>query len=433
MTGDGVTGRVALVATFGLLVVALAGLATRGTIFAILAVGAALGLTVVCVLGPRLTGALCLIAAMALAPLDDIRPGETSLLNASDMAVAVGFALLVPTMMRRRAHVPGLYLLGVAVLLTAVLLSSAMASNPTESFMLAIRLLIAAVMLPLAFAWWSPPTRWVNALCWGYVGGQVVSTVYGLTLGGTVHGRHVGLTRHPNYYGLAAMVAVALCIYLHHRTPREYRWVVWVAGGICLYGGLVSGSRASTLGLIALVLMVVMIERSVLSAWWVLSGGLTLALTLQWLVDYLGPGSAVARILPGDYGASLSDQHRNITLEIYWDQFLASPLLGNGFTNEQFEAHNAYLQIAVALGVVGLAGFLMIGWSLMRPLFARGDRRALCYVAVSYAVVAPVTPSVWDRIVWVGLALGILASVPDTDPQQSDHDRTEFSPAKETT
>ena len=69
-----------------------------------------------------------------------------------------------------------------------------------------------------------------------------------------------------------------------------------------------------------------------------------------------------------------------------------------------------YLQVAAALGVVGLAFYLMVLWSTIRPSAVLTPPFSLLALpALAYLLVGFVTPVLLDRYIWTVLALGLLA------------------------
>jgi hypothetical protein len=113
----------------------------------------------------------------------------------------------------------------------------------------------------------------------------------------------------------------------------------------------------------------------------------------------------------GGGNATGSNQAREDAARIAIDQFTASPLLGGGF-GPILEAHNIYLQIAAAVGIFGLLGYLLIMWSLVRPLFMYAEPYGLLAVpALAYAMAGMIFPLLWDRYIWCVLALGLIGPI----------------------
>jgi hypothetical protein len=54
------------------------------------------------------------------------------------------------------------------------------------------------------------------------------------------------------------------------------------------------------------------------------------------------------------------------------------------------------------------------------PLFGSSPMRRLGYVPLGYAAMCMLTNSIWDRFVWMGVALAVLAAV-DRSDEDLDH------------
>ncbi len=98
-------GRGALTATALLLLVALVALSTTGMVGALLALATAGLVTLFVVLGPDRLGTGFVLLAMFTAPQNAVRPIPTAdFVTFSDLFLALGGALLLPTLLRRRSR-----------------------------------------------------------------------------------------------------------------------------------------------------------------------------------------------------------------------------------------------------------------------------------------------------------------------------------------
>lgn len=404
----GLTGVLAVL----LLAVALF-LANLNAVLGILLIAALLLFVALLAFGTEVVGIAMLTLCMALAPLDDVRPGGLDFITFSDLFLGLGFLLLAPTVVARHARIPKDYALGAMVLITASMVASALGPDVTTSVFVMMRLLIAAILLPTLFAWWRPEVRVIDNLARAYVVGQLFSLAIALLSGPEFSHRYKGLSTHVNYFGHTGLLALALCIYLFHRAKPANRWIVMGAAFLCGISIILSGSRAATLVAILLIVLYPVVERSAAKGYLVLLlGGIAVPLG-SWALTLTGQNSPISRILGGDDTTAVSDQTRTEKLHESFDRWLADPIIGNGFSNAPLEAHNIYLQVAVVSGVIGLAGFLIIFWSLVRPLFdSDNPLHRLCYAALAYAGIGMLTNSLWDRFTWVVLALGFLATLP---------------------
>ncbi|WP_067438101.1 O-antigen ligase family protein [Nocardioides jensenii] len=428
-------------ATFGsgiLVLLGLLALGTLGTIGMIAAGVLAVGFTMLVVLGTDRLGTLALLFAMLFAPLNDVRPADAvKFVTFSDLFFLVGFALLVPTMLMRKSRVPiGFAVAGGLVLVTTVI-ASLLNAEPLMSLNYGFRLVSAVVVLPLLFLWWRPSLKLIDGLAWAFVAGQVISLAGGFVVGANPNGRYMGLTTHTNFFALGALMSFGMLIHLYSRYQTTgMRLLVWAAGVAVITSAVLSGSRASLLGMVMLAVLYPLVERSALSAYLVVSAAIVGLASLNWLISIAGESSALAR-LKGDSTASYSDLAREQAFATGLEEFLAKPLQGNGFDITALDAHNVYLQVAVGIGIFGALAFVMVLWNLIVPLFRPGPMRRLGYVPLSYAAVAVITNSLWDRFVWAGLALAALAAVysDSEDPSASDDastDHVDPSPVRRT-
>jgi O-antigen ligase len=399
-----------------LLVVATTAVANLGQLFALAACVAMAGLVAVLALGPERLGHVLMVAAMFTAPMNDVRPSQAvSLVTFSDLFFVVGFGLLAPRIIRNRVRFPSMYLGGAALLLATGLFSSILAANQLVSLNGLSRLTAAAIVLPVALTWWNPGTRTIDLMAGAYVAGMVVSVGAGLAEGPlAANGRYDGLTTHPNFFGQAGMLSLALLMYLLGRVPRHRHWILYAAGGICLLGVIESGSRASLLVFLVLVAVYPLVQRSAMAGYGILVAGGVMVVVGSVLLDRLGGGGSAIDRLRGDNSTAYSDNKRSSLLESGFSQFLHKPFTGWGFTENPLASHNVYLEVAVALGVVGLVAWCMILWSLVRPLFDVDlARQRLAYPALAFALDALLTNSMWDRYVWAAISLSLLI-----DPEQ---------------
>jgi O-antigen ligase len=387
----------------------------------VFAVGLAAGIAVLVCLGSARTGTLLVTIAMFLAPLNDLRLG-TSYVTVSDVAFVLGFAVLTPTVLHNRIKIPALFLLGLAILLTMGAIASAAAPIPIVSMSQLVRLLVGAFVLPIFFMIWRPPVPSIVRFAGSYIFGSVFSVGYGLVQG-PVDGdaRYAGYTYHPNYLGLACLLAVSLVPYVTAKIAPQHRWIFWTAGLVNAYGVWISGSRAALLVLIMLIFVYPFVERSIKAVGMVMLG-VAGALAFSGTLLQEDGNSALGRLF-GNGTATGSDIERRNILSAAWEQFQAHPLLGNGFDGG-IGSHNIYLQVAVAVGIFGLLGYLFIIWTALRPLFWEGAGHRLAYPVLAYAAIGPLTNTLWERLIWAVLALSFVG-----DARPPGHSDVEAAPS----
>jgi hypothetical protein len=179
------------------------------------------------------------------------------------------------------------------------------------------------------------------------------------------------------------------------------------ATAICGASVIMSGSRAGTVVVAVMVLMVPFIERSAVTGFALaLLGSLTLLL-YPLIADAAGPGSSIAR-LGGDKTAQYSNTERTLGLDEGIARFFQHPFRGTGIV-DLYEIHNNFLEVAVAIGIFGLAGYLIVLFAFARPLFGSGEYRRLAFGVWGYIGFGATVPSLYDRSIWAVVALSVVA------------------------
>ena len=377
------------------------------------ATGVAAFVCVVAVLGLERTGVLLLMGAFFTAPFyKGAAPSPESPVTATDVLLLLGFLLLLPRVLAGRLKLPIVYWVGAMLVLTAGLLSSAASTRPLESYIALGFWMIVMVGLPVAFAMWGPSLVVIDLLAGSFVVGQMFSFALGYLRGNEAQGRHAGLATHPNYLAEGGMLALALLAYLAYRHfRRSWLWsaAILVAAVVCIASVHLSGSRAAIVVIAVLVLMIPFVERSAIAGF-VMAGLVALAiLALPVIAGLAGQGSAIDR-LTGGGGSAQSNSARTLGLDEGLDRFFAHPIMGDGLI-DLFDIHNNFLEVAVAIGVIGLAGYLLVLYAFARPIFGTGELRRLCYPVWGYIGFGATVPSLYDRSIWSVVALSVVAMV----------------------
>ncbi|HSX66827.1 hypothetical protein [Nocardioides sp.] len=409
-----------------LLLTAVAVLLTAGltwaaaTINPFLALAAAIGLVVFVTLGTDRAGVVCLVVAFATAPMSRGLDGLTGGIGTpTDLFLVLAWLLLLPSLANRRLGLPTAWTLGIVVLFSFALLGSAISSTTVQSLASLAQWMFFLAGLPLLIAWWNPASSRIVALLWAYVGGHMVSTFVGLAEGkDPVTGRYDGLTIHPNGFGLAGLVSLAILFYLYqHHRGQGLRLLMAGAALLSLTSIWFSGSRGALAVAIALVAMLPLVERSTLSSIGVFSLGAVVLASGPVIVSLSGEGSALGRLLGGG-SATVADDERESAFSGGIERFLDAPLTGSGLVNVEL-IHNLYVEVAVAAGVVGLIGYLLVLGTLARPLFGDHPQRRLAWMAWAVVGIAAALPGLWDRTIWVPVSLAILPTLlPSADPRR---------------
>lgn len=416
---DRTTGQVVLLALGLVLVVGLVRLAHDSLLLGLLAILTATFLTGLAVIGPPRMAVFLIVLGMVLAPLTELRaiPGST-LVTLGDVCFVLGFALLIPSLLRHPVHPPPLFVAGAVVVMVMAFLASAAALHPAVSIDHMIRLVATAVAFPLIFIWWGPGLPTLAKMAGGYMAGVAASTLYGFFVEGPAlnphdPGRYDGLSEHTNALAVSCLLAAALTPFVVTHVERLLPRLLWGAvGGVCLWGIWLSGSRAALLTLLALALLYPALERSVRAAGALLAV-VTVGLIFANRLLVTQSGNPVGRLLGG--GTALgSDRQRENALTTGIAQVRAHPLIGNGF-EYALDAHLIYLQVTVAIGLVGLVGFLMLLWpGLSSALSAVRPHNRIGYPMLAYALVGMLQPLLWDRYIWCVLAMAYVIAVKPT-------------------
>ena len=389
-------------------------LATRDNmILTYVAVGLAGFVCVVSVLGPERTGVLLLMGGFFTAPwYKGASPSLESPVTATDALVLLGFALLLPRILAGKLKLPITYWVGVMMVLTAGLISSAGSVAPKDSYIALLFWMVVMLGMPIAFAMWGPSLVVIDLLAGSFVVGQIFSFALGYAKGYVAQGRHAGMATHPNYFAEGGMLALALLIYLAYRhfgTSWLWSTAILASGAVCAATVYLSGSRAAIVVVAVLVLMIPFVERSALTGFVMAAFAALVFVALPILADLAGSGSAIDR-LAGGGGSSQSNSARTLGLDEGLDRFFAHPIQGDGLV-DLFDIHNNFLEVAVAIGVFGLAGYLVVLYSFARPILGKGELRRLCYPVWGYIGFGATVPSLYDRSIWTVVALSVVAMV----------------------
>lgn len=420
----------------GFVLVALLVLGTQGSLlFSGLAVGAAVGATLLVYLGPDRLGIGLLLLATFLAPLNALKLGAGGNVTYADFAYVLGIGMLIPKLLKSPSKMPRLYTIGISILFVNAMVVSLLAPEPIASLTGFIRVAWALIVLPVVFHRIRLSRNLLNTFAWTYVVAQIVSTAKGIQYFGILGGgRSIGWTTHPNFFGLAGQLAFALCVFLFYRTPTKYRWIVVVAAGICGLSVIQSGSRASLLCVAITVVIWPLVERTAISSYVLVSFAALAAVALGLLLQNPPKGSAFER-LQGGGTAKGSSEARQLLLTNGLKQFWQNPIKGNGWVTDILEFHNVYLEVGIAGGVIAILGFLYVIASMVKPLFEEPVPNRLAFMGVSYAVFAMLGPTLYDRVLWGALALIFaLHDPPEEEIEESDTRirRTSAKPAVET-
>ena len=410
----GPSGRLASLQVYAggaLLAAFLVWVSTFGFIFTLGAVGVAVLVLLLAVLGSERMGHLMLLGAFFTAPsYKGFAPSEGSPVTGTDLLFVAAFGLLLPTLLKGRVQLPTLYWAGVSLVFSTGLVASALSTAPLISLISLTFWMIVMIGLPVAISLLAPSGKLVDLMAAAFIAGQLFSLMYGVARGYVAQGRHAGFSTHPNYFAQAGMLGLALCIYLAYRHRNRLLFLIAPAAAACGVSVLLSGSRAATLVVAVLILMVPVVERSALTGFLFAALAALTFLLLPYIAGFAGEGSSIARLAEGDLSARYSNTERTLGIAEGTARFFEHPLRGTGLI-ELYEIHNNFLEVAVAIGIFGLVGYVMVLYTFARPLFSLGEYRRLCYCVWGYIGFGATVPSLYDRSIWAVMALSVVAMV----------------------
>lgn len=371
------------------------------------AIACAVVLTVtisISVIGSAATGRGVLLLAFGTAPLNLLQPLPE--LELSDCFFAAGFFLLIPQLLATRIHLPKAILIGALGILTIGPLSALASGQTSVDFYRLMQVVPGVVLLPILIAWWRPGHRATVAAAGAYLLGNTVSVAACFFQDAPPGGRYAGLTEQPNYFGVALAVGLALVPFLLQAVPPRYRWIVVFAAVSSGYGIWISGSRAGLVCAVAVLVLYPLLQRSIPVALFTATLYFPAILLFTAASPGAGATNALGRLLGG--GTSrFADEQRAAARQAGIEEFLAHPILGAGWS---WWIHNGYVQVAAAMGILGLASYLLILAALLRPLATEPlPYRLLALPALAVALISASDPWVGGRHIWCMAALALTA------------------------
>ena len=346
------------------------------------------------------------------APLQGIRTGPV--LALSDLLLIAAFAMILPdVLVGWRRVVPAGVVIAFIVLVTAGLAGTFFAADVGASLANLVRIVLAAAGSVTAMALWDPGRARLQQFAWLWFAGACTSAAWAAVTPRSFVGRAVGLSNHPNHFGLMCMLAVGLGVGLALSSTGWPRMAA-LGGVVLLLAGVgLSGSRAALLGTaVAIGLVALLTRRFRLLA----ASGVVVVLAAMAVVVgivHIPDSNALAR-LGGGGGSAGSDVGRVQVAEEALTTIARYPLTGQGF---QFaaEAHNIYLQALVVGGPLALLSFLCLSGLILRAagraVRRERHRRSGPLVAglmagyAAYLSTGFLWNILWDRYLWTYVAL----------------------------
>ena len=387
-------------------VMAIVGILLPLALFSLLIAVAAIALVsflaYVAAVGTNRASNTMLVLAFGFAPLTLFGQGRGPVVLATAL-FAAAFALAIPRLASRAVRLPGMFVLGSVLFIVMGLVAAPFADSGSVSLAYLLTAVFALVVVPAAVAWMAPTNGQMFAMALAFGIGTAISTLYGLPH--NVY-RNAGFTYHPVALGYTAMLTLSFVPFLLLTKVRGRWLMVPPVALIALVGVWTSGSRTGLVALIALVVLIPLLERSVRLGIAVTSG-VVLALPSLMSVDTSSNSTSALSRLLGAGGAQNSDTIREDTLRDGWRLVQQNPIFGNGYSVERtYTIHNIYLQVLSAEGLIGLIGLLLILTALVATLRkASAPRRCLAYPALAVIIAGPFQPNMSDT--YLGLALGL--------------------------
>lgn len=228
-------------------------------------------------------------------------------------------------------------------------------------------------------------------------------------------GRQSGLTTQPNHLAVSAVLAVPVfCMWIR----RPARWkiagvVALVVDGLALNS---SGSRGPVAVLVPVLLLLLMFAGPRTKRAFVVAAPFLLAMLIvafPLIRDTLAHGTLGDRIASGVTTAS-SDSTRLLLLGQGWHDFATHFLSGIGF-GWITAAHNLYVQLLAATGIIGflgamiyLIGMLRAAWRVRR---LSDSAAAACASVIAWLLDGFLENQINDRYLFVPVAMIIAADV----------------------
>lgn len=353
------------------------------------------------------------------APLQGVR--VSTVLALSDVLLVAAFVTILPDAFRgwRRVVPPGV-VIAFGLLLTAGLVGTFFAPSASASLVNLVKIVLAAAGSVVFMALWDPGADSLRRFAWLWFAGATSSATLAAIRPREFVGRALGLTTHPNHFGLVCLLAVGLGLGLVLSSTGRVRMATCACVLILIAGAGLSGSRAAILGLAVTIGTTALLTRKfrVLAATGV--GVIVAAMAVVAGIVHVPASHALSR-LGGGGGSAASDAERNALLSEAFASIARHPFTGEGFEFAQV-AHSIYVQALVVGGPLALIGFLCVCGLILRTgaraataQRGRRDGPVLAGLTAGYAgylVSGAFDNILWDRYLWVyiGLLLALAAS-----------------------
>lgn len=292
-----------------------------------------------------------------------------------------------------RACWPLVWLLG--VLMVGGLIGTLNSDNPAADLAQLGRFALSSVAMLLLVMLWSPSRRQVSFILGAFVLGAVISALSGplYTTPAFTGSRWIGLAGHPNRLAETSYLAVGIVIGAWF-TIRRGRLPLLLAVAILCAGLVGSASRGGFLGAGVMVLVFFTAAR-------------------KWLhlatVVFLG---SIVLLVANPFersGVAESNAERLGRLASSIDALSQNSFLGSGFGDTRF-SHSLYVDVWLAAGLLGVVFLVGYGVVVVKALLRARERADFLALGMAssycgYLVASAFSPSLWNRYLWLYLAL----------------------------
>lgn len=387
------------------------------------------GAVVMAALGTQRVVTLSMMSVAFTAPMNGVRIGIVALTDVMLCVAALSLIAELLVCKRRTRPLPVYFVFGIALVVAGGLVGTLFADRPRVSLVHLLPFTFAATLPVIVVRMWGPSVATLRRYGWCWAAGAGLSGAIVLFFAGGVTGRPHGLTTHPNHLAMTCAFGATIALAIRLSDDGWRRQVALVTFGVLVMTVVRSGSRA---GLVALIVgsgVVLLQTRHLRAAPERIGRGMLTLLVLVAVAGALlvsgfvkvGEQNAVRRLV-GDASARESDSQRLPLLQENVRKIGDRPVTGSGFA-DALQAHNIYVQIWVAAGIAGLAGFLMLVGSVVRegtrkepgqgaiePLYIR---TAFFAGYIGYLVAGLAQNILWDRYVWLHVAVIMWAGSSD--------------------
>jgi hypothetical protein len=324
------------------------------------------------------------------------------------------------------------------ILLVDVLFSALASGTGISSLVPGIRLIVALLFTPLVIGVIAGSTRalWVAVDCWlisaGVNAAVAVSDYFGHThIGESITGvssvsRAAGLTTQSNHLAFVCVFALPIVVtrtlQSRSKSLRIMYAMIFILTVLAL---LASGSRGGAVGGAFVLASIPFFQPALRGR---ALRALIAVLVVAGLVGAILPPSVSFISLQRLTGASSaqagvreSDQERSENRQLATNEFESSPVYGVGFADVR-QAHNIYLQLLSAGGVIALAAFVGFGSGAIVSSFRfarragiepelRGLAGAVCGTLAAWLLMGTVENQLYDRYLLVPCGLFVACMV----------------------